>query len=238
MRTSAVVAAMLLISAPASAKDVKQPHVYGPAPTWEVYRRIAEADIAGRLIDPESARIEWLGGFFKGEFKPFLAARVSGYVACGVVNARNRMGGYAGKSSFVVVLDYDRVLFADIDKTAGGMTGAQCDTALRTGLLPPLPAGTGTTEVPATSSVTVAPLADAVTGLKLRAMPDGAYISAVTAGSLAANAGLKPGMVITSVNAIPLAGMNDAMLKIVSAAGATAALTLIGGKVVRLGAKS
>ena len=68
-------------------------------------------------------------------------------------------------------------------------------------------------------------------------MPDGAYVADVKAGSAAATAGLKPGMVIAAVNAIPLAGMGDAMLKVVDAAGADAALTVVGGKAVKLGAK-
>lgn len=68
-------------------------------------------------------------------------------------------------------------------------------------------------------------------------MPDGAYITAVAPGSPAAVAALAPGMVITSVNAIPLAGMGDAMLKVVDAAGSNAALALIGGRTIKLGSK-
>lgn len=66
-------------------------------------------------------------------------------------------------------------------------------------------------------------------------MPDGAYVSAVAPGSPAATADLKPGMVISSVNAIPLAGMGDAMVRVIDAAGPTAELTIVGGRSFNLG---
>lgn len=75
---------LTLIAAPVIARD-KVEHRHGPAPAWEQYRTIAEADIARRLVDPESARITWLGQYHKGEWKPFLQGRVAGYVACGTV---------------------------------------------------------------------------------------------------------------------------------------------------------
>jgi hypothetical protein len=211
----------------ASAEKAPRYYAYGPAPSWDRYRAIAEASIRDRMIDPESARITWMGGYFKGDHKPALAPRYSGYVACGTVNAKNRMGGYTGVSSFIVVIDYDRVLLLDIERTDRGFAGAACEEYALRQMLPPLSraeraapseveAGSGT-HAPASAQLT-----STISGLTLRAMPDGAYISGVAAGSLAAIAGLTPGMVIASVNAIPLSGMGDAMLKVVEAAGGTA----------------
>jgi membrane-associated protease RseP (regulator of RpoE activity) len=147
------------------------------------------------------------------------------------------MGGYVGRTSFVVVADYGRILFAELDIKPGGMIAEQCTAAQRAGLLPPLSATDGSTEMSVGSPTTAPPSVDAATGLTLRAMPDGAYISAVSPTSAAARTGLKPGMVISSVNAIPLAGMGDAMLKVVGAAGPDATLTLVGGTSVKLGAR-
>lgn len=226
-------ASLALTAPPALARD-KAEHLYGPPPTWEQYRRIAEANIARRLVDPESARITWLGQYHKGEWKPFMQGRVAGYVACGTVNGRNRMGGYAGAVGFVTVIDYDRVIFAELDSRAGGMIAESCDRAVAAGILPPLPIATGSTAAAAGES-TAETILSSASGLTLRAMPDGAYVSAVAPGSAAARAALKPGMVITSVNAIPLAGMGDAMLKILEAAGSKATLTLVGGKTLTLG---
>ncbi|KQS03554.1 hypothetical protein ASG11_04205 [Sphingomonas sp. Leaf357] len=227
-------------AAPAAAEQAPRYHAYGPAPSWERYRAIAEAGIRDRMIDPESARITWMGGYFKGDHKPPLSPRYSGYVACGSVNAKNRMGGYTGASSFIVVIDYDRVLLLDIERTGRGFAGAACEQYALQQKLPPLtdaerdPASEATagSGAPAAAS---ARLTSTTSGLTLRAMPDGAYVSGVAAGSPAAIAGLTPGMVIGSVNAIPLGGMGDAMLKVVDAAGGTATLSIVGGKTLKLG---
>jgi hypothetical protein len=40
-----------------------------------------------------------------GYWKPVLSKRIEGYWTCGIVNARNRMGGYTGSSAFAAVLD-------------------------------------------------------------------------------------------------------------------------------------
>jgi hypothetical protein len=240
MRRLGTIAALLLASTAATvtqAKDKKPEHVYGSAPGWEQYRQLAEADIRDRLIDPDSARIEWLGQYHKGGFKPFLQGRVHGYVSCGTVNARNRMGGNVGRTHFVVVVDHDRVIFAEVDSKPGGMIADQCNAALRAGLLPPLPTTGSSAALDATAAVGATPYTNAATGLTLRPMPDGAYVAAVAPASPAEAAGLKPGMVIISVNAIPLARMGDAMLKVVDAAGANASLAIVGGRTVTLGAQ-
>lgn len=74
-------------------------------PDWATFRRNAEAALRGKLIDPDSGRIEWPYGFLYGTWKPLLGRRVDGYWTCGLINARNRMGGYTGSTYFVVVLD-------------------------------------------------------------------------------------------------------------------------------------
>lgn len=85
------------------------------APDWGLFRRKAEASLRGRLVDPDSARIEWPFGFTYGTWKPVLAKRLEGYWTCGLINARNRMGGYTGATSFVVVLDRaGNVQYADM----------------------------------------------------------------------------------------------------------------------------
>jgi hypothetical protein len=198
-------------------------HVYGPEPAWDEFRRVAEAEIASQLIDPQSAQFAWAGGIYKGELKIILGPRTQGYVGCGTVNARNRMGGYVGATPFAVVIDYGRVLFSQLDRTVG----VECSMLQSAGKFPPVPASD--------EAVSTGPAN--ITGLALRSMPDGAYVSTVTPGSAAAAAGLKPGMVIVSVNGVPLAGMDESMLKVIEAAGQTAILTAVGGSTFKLGAK-
>lgn len=74
-------------------------------PDWALFRRNSESALRSRLIDPDSARIEWTHGFVLGTWKPFLSKKIEGYWSCGLINARNRMGGYTGSTAFVVVLD-------------------------------------------------------------------------------------------------------------------------------------
>lgn len=213
-------------------------HIYGAPPSWNDYRQIAEAEIASRMIDPESARISWVTGYAKGWTKPFLGMRVDGYIACGGVNAKNRMGGYTGTSWFMVIVDYDRVLSLTIDKGEGSAAG-DCRKMMREGRLPPVPQAAAITATTPSGAGDRASgqIGTTATGLTLQAMPDGAYVGAVRAGSPAAVADLRPGMVIASVNAIPLANMGEAMLKVVEAAGPTADLVIVGGRTVKLGKK-
>lgn len=218
--TQAVALAALLASGTAIAKKAEPPHVYGPAPDWRSFREQGERAIISRLIDPDSAKIQWLGGYHQGGYQPFLERKVYGYVACGLVNARNRMGGYTGDRAFVVVIDHDLLLRADIDDRPNSFVARHCTAALQSGLLPPVP--TGAAALPPSSPI----------GLSLRAMPEGAYVSAVAPGSVAEKAGLRPGMVIETINAIALKGMGEAMLKVIDAAGPKASLGIIGGKTI------
>ena len=74
------------------------------------FRRVAEQALITRLYDPESARIEWPYGFLNGYWKPLFQKKVEGYWTCGLINARNRMGGYVGAKSFVVVVSPDGIV--------------------------------------------------------------------------------------------------------------------------------
>lgn len=215
--------AALLAAGTAMAKESRPPHVYGAAPEWQAFRERGEQAIIARLIDPDSAKIMWLGGYYKGAFQPFLQRKVEGYVGCGLVNAKNRMGGYSGDRAFVVVIDNDMLRYAEIDKKENDLVAAQCVAAMQNGSLPPVPAATAATQ-PASP-----------TGLTLRAMPEGAYVSAVAPGSAADHAGIRPGMVIETINAIALQGMGDAMVKVINAAGTGASLGIIGGKIIIMG---
>lgn len=219
---ASLILAALFGAGTAMAKERPVP-VYGPAPDWQTYRERAERAIISRLVDPESARISWTGGYYQGEFKPVLRPRTSGYVACGMVNAKNRMGGYSGDHAFVVVIDHDLLRYIELDSSENGLVAVQCRAAMEKGLFPPVPA----------TPAAAAPVS--ATGLTLRAMPEGAYVSAVAAGSLADRAGLRPGMVIESINAIALQNMGEAMIKVIDAAGAGASLGLVGGKIIKMG---
>lgn len=127
------------------------------APDWALFRRNAEAALTAKLIDPDSGRIEWPFGFMYGSWKPLLGKRVDGYWTCGLINARNRMGGYTGSTYFVVVLDPNgRVQFSDMGTGRDfDILSGQCAKSVK--LLPSAPpelAGVGASgSAPATVSI-------------------------------------------------------------------------------------
>lgn len=107
------------------------------APDWSLFRRNSEAALRARLIDPESARIEWPHGFTYGSWRPLLSKQIDGYWTCGTINARNRMGGYTGSTSFVVVLDPSAaVKYVEMGEARDfDLLGAQCLKSIK--FLPP-----------------------------------------------------------------------------------------------------
>lgn len=108
-------------------------------PDWALFRRNAEKALRNRLIDPESARIEWPHGFLMGTWKPLFAKPIDGYWTCGSVNARNRMGGYTGTTAFVVVLDPSGyVKYSEVGESKDfDMLSASCNKSTK--LLPAPP---------------------------------------------------------------------------------------------------
>lgn len=86
-------------------------------PDLSVLRDAAERGVRGRLIDPQSAIIEMPYDFIYGSWSPsFSNSRYEGYMTCGTVNAKNRMGGYTGSTYFISVVGDNGVeKFTDMD---------------------------------------------------------------------------------------------------------------------------
>lgn len=74
-----------------------------PQPDWEVAAEAIMDAMRRSFVDPDSLDIEWVSGFSWGYQKPLIGRRTHGWVTCGNVNARNRMGGYTGAQGFVAV---------------------------------------------------------------------------------------------------------------------------------------
>lgn len=214
------------------AKKKPEPDIdYGAAPDWERYKEIAEREIRLRLVDPDSAQFTWHLGYYRGRWKPFLEPSVYGYVSCGYVNARNRMGGYAGTSNFAVVIRNDKIVWAGIGKPSGNDNLSKVCVYFAThGVFPPASAMTG-----ATNPKPAAPATASAFGFTVNAVPDGAYVATVVPGSPAEKVGLKPGMVISHLNGVGLKGLDGAMLgQLIEAVTGQAELTVIGGAVLRI----
>ena len=147
---------------------------------------------AGCPCHPESARFEWPFGYRQGGRKPLLEARRHGYTTCGYVNSRNRLGGYVGRTAFVVVIDHDRVVHADVANNRDlDFVGMGCAESARRGMFPPSETmATVSAPPPLTPSPTPASALKA--GFAITPMKQGAYIDTLQPGGGAERAGLKP----------------------------------------------
>jgi hypothetical protein len=194
---------------------------YGPDPTWERAVPLAEAAIKDNLIDPSSAQIEWPYNFSTGTLKGLLAKRRSGWITCGWVNAKNRMGGYTGKVWFLVIINTGVVTEIELGTPDGiDVASASCPSLVKQGFLKPAPAPVPGTTPPLTADAYAAAYAAAANagareaaarggvGITYNVTPFGAMLVGVAPGSLAETAGLKPGEVIESVNGISIKGFD------------------------------
>lgn len=115
MKKLIAVAALMLSSAVVAAPkpDVPEPATH---PDWAVMRENAEAILMDSLVDPESARIKWTRGFvwtyYRNGNTGIVGKKRWGWVACGTLNAKNRMGGYAGPEKVLALVMADGTLKA------------------------------------------------------------------------------------------------------------------------------
>jgi PDZ domain len=194
----------------------------GQRPDWETYKQIGTAALKASLIDPESARIEWPYVAVSGTLKAFLGKKRSGFFTCGLVNAKNRMGGYTGSAFFLIMIKNNQVVSLDIGQAGQIDTAsASCPDYIKKGVFPV--AANLAANVPAPAQ------AEPSLGLIIRAVPEGAYVSRVGAGTAAERAGLIPGMVISAINNVQLRGFDDAaIIRVFEASQGGLSLSIVG----------
>jgi PDZ domain len=200
----------------------------GTAPVWEKAVELGNQAILDRLIDPDSAKIEWPYYLVAGSFKGLFSKKQTGYWTCGLVNSKNRMGGYTGKSYFLIMFKNDTVVDLDIG-TNGQIDTASvtCENSIKKNQLIPIPK-----VEPKSTQLQSAKLK---LGINFGAVPDGAYIGSVAAKSPAELAGLRPGMVIEKINGLSLGSLSlTTMQAIFDAANDEIILSVIGVGDVRL----
>jgi len=121
LKTSHLMALFVAIGAPAQSQTPPEPI---PAPDFADVTRKGSNILLGELFDPSSAQFSWISGYSWGYLKPLLGRRDFGWIACGRLNAKNRMGGYVGaKPVFIfvnaagtVTADYVRSWISTCDK--------------------------------------------------------------------------------------------------------------------------
>ena len=93
---------ILLWATAALAKPPPQPPEPATHPNWGETAQRGVAMLSSNLFDPGSAQVNWSSGFQWGYLKPLIGKRSFGWIACGSINAKNRLGGYVGAQGFLV----------------------------------------------------------------------------------------------------------------------------------------
>jgi hypothetical protein len=210
--TQRLLLAFALLLAPSTPALAKDDYVYGPEPDWHSYIELGAGAVRAKLAEPAvRARlpatdwsIEWPNGPMQGGWRH--KGRFPGYLTCGRLRAQTPVEGRSPVVNFVVVIDRDAVKTVDISsRESNSLVNVMCEALVRKGFLPPA----RLVEVPKDTDV-------ASMGITIRSMPEGAYVVAATPDGDGQRAGLTPGMVVTRVNGVALAGIGDAMSKILA----------------------
>lgn len=84
------------------AKTPPQPPEPQSHPDWKQVGEVGVNMLKNGLFDPSSAQVRFVSGFRWGFLKPLIGKRTFGWVACGNINAKNRLGGYVGEEGFAL----------------------------------------------------------------------------------------------------------------------------------------
>ena len=226
LRIAAVAAAAAAMTSggPALAKPKPEPVIeYGPAPDWDRFKELAETAISAMLVDPYSAKFVWNHGYRKDGFTPFLSKRKYGYTTCGYVNAKNRMGGYTGATTFTVVIDHDQVIYAEVGKPGHrDLLAAACAKAVAENKFPPV------------SSMRTAAANSALLGMSFASASGGIEVTAIEKGSAAEASGFRTGMVLSHLNGIALKSLPHGTIVQLLEAATERVFTTAAGETLRL----
>lgn len=227
MKKLLIALTVLTVAFPSYAKE-EAPVDPGPEPSVELFRQLAEPALLRGFFDPGSAQFQWDRGLVGGYWKPLFSKKIPGWFTCGLVNGKNRMGGYVGFHRFVVVVRNDQIVFSQIgDGSAYDLVAMSCQKAIDQGVMP----------VANAIAASPPPLSadQPQLGITVTAVPDGGYVGSVVPGSVAEKAAMVPGMVISHLNGVALKGFDQAMIgKMMVSAGDPVVLTIIGKGDVKL----
>lgn len=121
-RILVAVGAMALVAACASPPTDEQVRAANTGPYPTKYEQIVKDNFATSLFDPYSAVYSFTRTPTKGYGgNPMDGARI-GWIVCGTVNAKNRLGGYVGAKPFVAIISNGTVIHREVDTP----TAARC----------------------------------------------------------------------------------------------------------------
>ena len=214
---------LVAVSGATSAKESPNAAAdYGKQPTFANAVIVGEAFIKARLVDPDSAKFEWPYNFRAVEMKGLFSKRRAGYVTCGYVNSRNRMGGYSGRSVFYIMENDGAVTDFTMDESSEitKLAEAQC---------------TGLSKNPGfLFAPTAAPLdGRRPIGIQFQPTQIGILVMSVTPGSPGEKAGIKVGQIIEAVNGKKTSGLSPTeMISLVQNASSPTMFSMMNGVAV------
>ena len=221
----------VIFAASVAAKKDDAPIDPGPRPDVALFRQQAEQAVLAGFFDPSSAQFQWNYGLVGGYFKPVLQRKYPGWWTCGLVNGKNRMGGYVGFRSFVAVMNNGQITLSLVgDGGTYDFIAGQCQQAISKGILPPA-------EAPEAPTVAAAPTLGLAANLGFTYRNDGdtVVVSEVSPGGIGASAGLTQFMVVERVNGLSLQGLTPEMrAKLFDNASTGATLTVRGRGEMRM----
>lgn len=115
MRALLCCGALTLVTACASAPTNEQVNAADIGPYPSNYEQIVKANFETTLFDPYSAVFRFTRTPTRGYGGSVVGGAKIGWVVCGTVNAKNRMGGYVGAKYFAVVISNGAVVDRQID---------------------------------------------------------------------------------------------------------------------------
>jgi hypothetical protein len=197
----------LLIALPAYAKKSEQtPLDFGKQPSFSEAVTVGETYVKQRLVDPESARFDWPYNFVADSLKSAFGKRRTGYWTCGYVNARNRMGGYSGRSLLFIMVRDGQVIDYDLDPGDGlSIAGATCGDAIKHNRFPNSPLADYL-------AAAAAPGQGRPIGIQVQPTAPGLLITSIAPESPADRAGLKVGNLISGVNGEAMIGLTPSQM--------------------------
>ena len=137
---SAAALCLISLSSPASAQE-------GGIPYHELdWMRAVLGNLQGSHVDPYSAHYTLPLGFTRTiQTWKIWGVDTTGYFTCGLVNSKNRMGGYVGDTAFIGVVHPDGAVDVTMDDPAmsgkqygGNLLAKICTEKWQQGQLPPI----------------------------------------------------------------------------------------------------
>ena len=87
---------------------------------------LVETAVRASLKDPDSAKFEWPNGFTNGWYRVAFGKKVTGWVTCGTVNAKNSYSGYGGRSAVIAAIRDGEVVGMSMDEPGEHLISGIC----------------------------------------------------------------------------------------------------------------